>query len=111
VQEHPYPPYGDPENPNSGLGLEIMRAAFKTQGHDMTMEYVPWAQADSSVNNGTYDIVPFTWRTDARVQVLLFSTASATSTVRYIKRKGDRFEIKSPESLNRMRIGTVPGYS
>ena len=106
----PYPPYGDPNNPNGGLGLEVIRAAFKTQGHEMTMEYVPWARAESGVKNGTYDIVPFTWRTDARVKVLLFSTAYAVGNVRFIKRKGDAFEFNNLESLNGKLVGTVRGY-
>ena len=106
----PYPPYGDPKNPNGGLGLEIMRAAFKTQGHDMTMEYVPWARAESGVKNGTYDILPFTWRTDARAKVLLFSTAYAVGNVRFIKRKGDDFEFNGLESLNGKLVGTIRGY-
>ncbi len=60
--------------------LEIIRAAYKTQGHEVVMEYVPWARAESGVKNGSYDIVPFTWRTDARVKVLLFSTAFSVAT-------------------------------
>jgi len=106
----PYPPYGDPKHPDGGLGMEIIRAAFKTQGHEVTMEYVPWARAETGVKNGTYDIVPFTWRTDARVKVLLFSTAFAVGNVRFIKRKGDRFEFNGMESLNGKLVGTVRGY-
>ena len=106
----PYPPYGDPQNPNGGLGLEIMRAAFKTQGHEMTMEYVPWARAESGVKNGTYDILPFTWRTNARAKVLLFSTSYAVGNVRFIKRKSDPFEFTGLESLNSKLVGTIRGY-
>lgn len=106
----PYPPYGDPSYPNGGLGLEIIRAAFKTQGHDMTMEYVPWARAESGIKNGSYDILPFTWRTDARVKVLLFSNAFAVGNVRFIKRKGDPFEFNGLESLNGKLVGTIRGY-
>ena len=106
----PYPPYGDPNNPTGGLGLEIMRAAFKTQGHEMTMEYVPWARAESGVKNGTYDILPFTWRTDARAKVLLFSASYAIGNVRFIKRKGDVFEFNGLESLNGKLVGTIRGY-
>lgn len=106
----PYPPYGDPKNPDGGLGMEIIRAAYKTQGHEVTMEYVPWARAEAGVKNGSYDIVPFTWRTDARVKVLLFSSAFAVGNVRFIKRKGDPFEFNGLESLHGKRVGTVLGY-
>jgi polar amino acid transport system substrate-binding protein len=106
----PYPPYGDPKIPDGGLGMEIIRAAYKTQGHEVTMDYVPWARAETGVKNGTYDIVPFTWRTDARVKVLLFSTPFAVGNVRFIKRKGDPFEFHALEGLAGKRIGTVLGY-
>ena len=106
----PYPPYGDPNHPNGGLGMEIIRAAYKTQGHEVTMEYVPWTRAETGVKNGTYDIVPFTWRTDARVKVLLFSYAFAVGNVRFIKRKDDPFEFQGMESLSGKRVGTVLGY-
>lgn len=106
----PYPPYGDPKNPDGGLGMEIIRAAYKTQGHEVSMEYVPWARAETGVKNGTYDIVPFTWRTDARAKVLMFSTAFAVGNVRFIKRKGDPFEFHGLDSLKGKQVGTVLGY-
>jgi polar amino acid transport system substrate-binding protein len=106
----PYPPFGDPKNPDGGLGLEIIRAAYKTQGHEVTMEYVPWARAEAGVKNGTYDILPFTWRTDARLKVLLYSMPYAVGNVRFIKRKGDPFEFHGLASLGGKRIGVVLGY-
>lgn len=106
----PYPPFGDPKNPSGGLTIEIMRAAFKTQGHDVTMEFVPWARAEAGVKNGSYDMVPYTWRTDARAKVLLFSTAYAVGNVRFIKRRGDPFEFTGLESLHGKRVGTIRGY-
>lgn len=90
--------------------MEIIRAAYKTQGHEVTMDYVPWARAEAGVKNGTYDIVPFTWRTDARAKVLVFSTAFAVGNVRFIKRRGDPFEFNGLESLKGKKIGTVLGY-
>jgi len=110
VAGDPYPPYGDPKNPTGGLAIEIIRAAYKTQGHEITMEFVPWARAEAGVKNGSYDIVPYTWRTEARVRVLLFSTSYAVGNVRFIKRKGDAFEFNGLESLKDKRVGTVRGY-
>lgn len=106
----PYPPFGDPKNPSGGLTVEILRAAYKTQGHEVTMEFVPWARAEAGVKNGTYDIVPYTWRTDARLKVLLFSTPYAIGNVRFIKRKGDPFDFTGMESLTGKVVGTVRGY-
>ena len=110
VAGDPYPPFGDPKNPNGGLAIEIIRAAYKTQGHEITMEFVPWARAEAGVKNGSYDIVPYTWRTEARVKVLLFSVPYAIGNVRFIKRKGDPFEFNGLDSLKGKRVGTVRGY-
>lgn len=106
----PYPPYGDPKHPDGGLGMEIIRAAYKTQGHEVTMEYLPWARAEAGVKNGTYDILPFTWKTDAREKVLLFSAPFAIGNVRFIKRRGDPFNFQGMESLEGKRIGVIQGY-
>lgn len=110
VAGDPYPPFGDPKNPSGGLAIEIIRAAYKTQGHEITMEFVPWARAEAGVKNGSYDIVPYTWRTEARAKVLLFSSPYAVGNVRFIKRKGDPFEFNGLESLGGKRVGTVRGY-
>jgi polar amino acid transport system substrate-binding protein len=106
----PYPPFGDPKNPTGGLAVEILRAAYQTQGHKITMEFVPWARAEAGVKNGTYDIVPYTWRTDARLKVLLFSTPYAIGNVRFMKRKGDPFDFIGLDSLTGKVVGTVRGY-
>lgn len=37
----PWPPFVDPQHPKEGLSLEIIRAAFQTQGYTIKMEYVP----------------------------------------------------------------------
>lgn len=106
----PYPPYGDPKNPTGGMALEIIRAAFKTQGHEVSMEFVPWARAEAGVKNGSYDILPYTWRTDARLSVLAFSAPYAAGNVRFIKRRGDPFEFNGLDSLTGKVVGTVRGY-
>nr|WP_315463585.1 transporter substrate-binding domain-containing protein [uncultured Rhodoferax sp.] len=106
----PYPPYGDPKHPDGGLGIEIIRAAYKTQGHDVTMDYVPWARAVEGVKKGNYDILPFTWKTDAREKLLLFSAPLAVGNVRFIKRKGDPFNFHGLESLEGKHIGVIHRY-
>ncbi|MBF0379049.1 MAG: amino acid ABC transporter substrate-binding protein, partial [Desulfamplus sp.] len=53
----PYPPFVDPEDPEEGLSLVIIRAAYKTQGYTVKMEYVPWARAEALTIQGKYDIL------------------------------------------------------
>lgn len=106
----PYPPFVDSSNPTDGLSLEIIRAAFKTQGDDVKMVYVPWARAVAGVNDGTYDILPNAWYTEARTKEMVFSTPYAVNNVKFIKAKGDPFEFKGLDSLKGKRVGIVRGY-
>ncbi|MBF0227118.1 MAG: transporter substrate-binding domain-containing protein [Desulfobacterales bacterium] len=80
----PWPPFIDPQNPKEGLSLEIVRAAFKTQGYEIKMEYVPWARAESGVKNGIYDILPDVWMTEARKKELMYSVPYAKNEVKFI---------------------------
>ena len=106
----PYPPFVDPYNPLDGLSLEVIRAAFKTQGYQVKMEYVPWARAEHGVKDGVYDILPNVWHTEARTKELLYSTPYATNTVKFIKQRGDAFDFKGMDSLKGKRIGTIRDY-
>lgn len=107
----PYPPFTDPQNPQDGLALEIIRAAYKTQGHQVRMEFMPWARAEKGVTEGTYDVLAATWRTEARAKVLVFSTPYSVSTIKFIKRRGDPFEYQGLDSLKNKRVGAVRGYA
>lgn len=106
-----FPPFVDPSNPTGGLSMEIIRAAYKTQGHEVKVEYVPWARAEAGVQSGIYDILPDMWFTEARSKQFLFSTSYVSNTVRFVKRKGDPFEFKGIESLKGKIIGVTRGYA
>ncbi len=106
----PWPPFIDPDNPTQGFSMEIIRAALKTQGYKVEMEFVPWARAENGVVHGEYDILPPTWRIDEREKVLLFSDPYAYNEVKFLKRKGDPFEYTGMESLTDKTVGTIRGY-
>jgi len=106
----PWPPFMDPNSPTQGLAMEIVRAAFATQGYEVTMEFMPWARAEDKVKEGEIDILPNTWTTDKRKEYLLFSDPYATNDVKFIKRKGDPFEYDGLDSLAGKTVGIVRGY-
>ncbi len=106
-----WPPFVDPSHPNDGLSLEIIRAAYATQGYEVKMQYVPWARAMDGVKKGKkYDIIPNTWMTEERKEYLAFSDEYASNEIKFIKRKDDPFEFNGMESLKGKKIGTVRGY-
>ncbi|MBF0468344.1 MAG: transporter substrate-binding domain-containing protein [Desulfamplus sp.] len=106
----PWPPFVDPSDIKEGLSLVIIRAAYKTQGYTVKMEYVPWARAEAMVNIGKYDILPDVWMTQKRKETMLFSQPYASNTIKFIKSVDDPFEYNGLESLRGKRIGTVRGY-
>jgi polar amino acid transport system substrate-binding protein len=107
----PWPPFIDPSAPQKGLALEIVRAAFGTQGYTVDMKYVPWANAVNSVKEGKYDILPNTWVTEERKAYLHFSEPYAVNEVKFIKLKDDSFEFNGLDSIAGKKVGTVRGYA
>lgn len=105
-----WPPFVDDKNPTDGLSLEIIRAAYKTQGYQVKMEYVPWVRAENGVNNCRYDILPNTWLTEKRKAKLNFSEPYAYNKIMFIKNKDDSFEFIDLSSLTGKIIGTIRGY-
>jgi polar amino acid transport system substrate-binding protein len=107
----PYPPFVDDTDPQEGLSLAIIRAAYATQGYTVKMSFVPWARAQSLTIKGKYDILPDVWMTEERLDTMMFSEPYALNTVKFIKRKGDPFEYNGLESLKGKKIGTIRGYN
>ena len=107
----PYPPFVDQTDPQEGLSLAIIRAAYKTQGYTVKMEFVPWARAKSLTIEGKYDILPDTWINEDNKKTLLFSEPYALNVVKFIKNLDDPFEYEGMESLKGKKIGTIRGYN
>lgn len=106
----PWPPFINPDSPTKGLSMEIITAAFKTQGYDVKLEIVPWNRAENGVKEGTYDILPNTWKNDKRLAYLAYSQPYASNQIKLIKRKGDPFEYNGLSSLSGKIVGIISGY-
>ncbi|WP_293267997.1 transporter substrate-binding domain-containing protein [Neptunomonas sp.] len=106
----PWPPFLAPDIPNQGIALEIVRAAFKTQGYEVDMKFVPWARALGSVKAGSADILVGTWWTEERTKFLTYSDSYLQNEVNFIKRAGDSYEYDGLESLSGKSVGIVRGY-
>jgi len=106
----PWPPFADPSAPKQGVALEIIRAAYRTQGYSVVMHFVPWGRAEAGATSGQYDLLIDVWLTEARKRRLLFSEPYAHNALKFIKRREDPFEFNGLESLAGKVIGTVRGY-
>ncbi len=106
----PWPPFVDPDHPEEGLSMEIIRAAYATQGYEVVQEFVPWARAMDGLKIGEYDIVPNAWHNEERAQDFMFSEAYTSNDVKFIKERGSDFEYTGLESLTGMTVGIASGY-
>lgn len=106
----PYPPFVDQSDPQEGLSLAIIRAAYKTQGYTVKMEFMPWVRAKTQVVGGKIDILPDVWMNDENLKTLQFGEPYAVNTVKFIKNVDDPFDYTGLESLKGKTIGTIKGY-
>jgi len=106
----PWPPFLDPKSPSEGIVLEIARAAYKTQGYEVVMKFVPWARAIQGVKEANYDVLLGTWYTKEREEFLHYSDAYLENEIKFIKRKDDPFEFLGMDSLTGKNVGIVRGY-
>jgi len=106
----PWPPFLDPKSPSEGIVLEIARAAYKTQGYEVVMKFVPWARAIQGVKEANYDVLLGTWYTTEREEFLHYSDAYLENEIKFIKLKDDPFEFLGMDSLTGKNVGIVRGY-
>ncbi|WDE10305.1 substrate-binding periplasmic protein [Thalassomonas haliotis] len=106
-----WPPYVDFSHPGKGLCIEVVKAAFKTQGYTLKVIKTSWARAIHGVEHGIYDILPNAWLTRERTKFLLYSQPFTSSRLKFIIRKGESFEYKNLASLDNKVVGIISGSS
>lgn len=109
----PWPPFispGEAGQPAQGVALEIVTEAFKREGYELTMNFVPWARAIGGVKKGDYDILVGTWWTQERTEFLHYSDFYLENSIKFIKRVNDDFQFNDMASLDGKKIGIVRDY-
>ena len=106
----PWPPFVDPDHPKKGISIEIVTAAFASQGYTFEHKVMPWARAEDAVKKGKVDVLPNTWFTDKRTAYLKYSEPYASNEVKFIKKKGSTFEYNGLGSLAGKKVGIMLGY-
>ncbi|AAZ26486.1 substrate-binding periplasmic protein [Colwellia psychrerythraea] len=105
-----WPPFLSPDLPGQGIALQIVRAAFKEQGHEVEMTFVPWTRSIKAVKEGKVDILVGTWWTKKRTTFLNYSDDYLVNNIKFIKRVDDSFEYDGLESLNKKNVGVIRDY-
>lgn len=104
-----WPPYVF-ANENSGLAVEIVKAAYRTQGYQLEFETKPWLRALKEVKNQQKDAMVSIWWSDSRTDSLHFSVPYLTVHLKFIVLKENRFDYQNYESLKGMTVGVIEDY-
>jgi polar amino acid transport system substrate-binding protein len=108
-EQDPWPPFIS-SDAQSGISVEIVTAAFETQGKTLKMQSAPWARALDNVKNGKTDVLIATWFTQERTSYLVYSDEYMKNEIKFIKRADDPFEYTDMKSLDGKNVGIVRGY-
>ena len=107
-----YPPYFSPDLPDGGPITEIVTAAFKVSGLEVSVTYVPWARALKQAVSGAADGLMGAWRTPDREALFHFTDPMPQNEIVLFKRRGDGPDAFTDfAALKGYRLGVVRGYA
>ncbi|WP_158627954.1 substrate-binding periplasmic protein [Azospirillum griseum] len=107
-----YPPYYGASLPEQGLLVALTKAAFRQVGHDVTIEFQPWARALAEAEKGDHDGLIGIWRASEREKLIAYSAeALAENEIGFVGLKGRAISYASLDNLKPHTIGSVRGYS
>lgn len=106
-----YPPFFGEHLPNYGVLTEITVAAFKREGYQVEVKFMPFARTLALGKAGTIDGIIAIWHTREREQWFVYSSPLLSSIVGFYKRKGAPINFTKLDDLKQYRIGTVNGYA
>ena len=108
--ENNWPPFVARDVEKEGVATEIVRQAFKTQGYEFQMKWLPWSRALQGLSELKYDVAPGAWFSEERNKEFLFSEPYLANRIVFIKQANDPFEYNGLESLAGKSIGTIKEY-
>ncbi len=107
----PFEPFYGPNLPNRGYLTEIVIEAFKIEGIEVDIEFVPWKRAFELAQNGYYDGLLGAFYTEEREQYFVYTNPVALNRVALFSKKDMKITYKTLDQLSKYRIGVVRDYS
>ncbi len=108
--EWDYPPYCTvtPDGRAQGFSVELLRAALKAMGRDVTFRTGPWAEIKQALIDGELQTLPVVGRTPEREAYFDFTFPYLTMHGTVVVRRGDS-RIHSVADLKGKRVAVVGG--
>ncbi|NVK17796.1 MAG: transporter substrate-binding domain-containing protein [Methylocystaceae bacterium] len=98
----PFEPFTDPNDPKGGFLVEVARKAFAHQGHDIEIEFHPWARAMKEAETGRYDGLLSAYYNEDRGKVFHFSAPLNTTQMVFVGLR-NRFDTNHYETLDDLK--------
>lgn len=106
----PWCPYNCKGGKKEGISIEVMRQIFEPHGHKVTVKYIPWARAVSSLKQGT--ITNFTSAAKADCKECIYADNPTTVMENTIfARSQDSSPWEGLQSLENKVIGAIYNYT
>ena len=106
-----YPPYYGKYLENNGFFTEIIREAFRRNGYDVEIKFLPWKRALEGAKNGMYDGLYSVWYRPEREEWFVFSDPLPANELVFFKHKDNDISFGSYDDLKPYKIGVVRGYA
>ncbi len=105
----PWCPYNcEPGGERPGFMVGVAREALEPYGHTIEYRSIAWAralaQAEAGTINGVIGAIP------EEAPTFVFGSPIGTYEDTVVFRKGEAFEVNSPDDLSGLRIGAINGY-
>ncbi|MBN2793954.1 MAG: transporter substrate-binding domain-containing protein [Clostridia bacterium] len=113
IATSPYEPYIIESNHGvSGIDVDLLKAIYEPEGYTLDFKIVTWDMSLKMIQNKVSDLLPSISRTKERESYLDFALPYR-KTIKYgfYALSNRHLQIKSLSDLNRLKVGTLDGYS
>ncbi|MBN2885399.1 MAG: transporter substrate-binding domain-containing protein [Chromatiaceae bacterium] len=105
-----WPPYSGESLPDQGVNIAVAQAAFKAMGHDLVVEFYPWARAVNLAKQSGSKYVAYLPEYFFETEELAFSEPLGQGPLGLVENSAKPIEWETLDDLERYRIGVVQDY-
>lgn len=104
-------PYSSNEDPNNGILVQIVTAAFRASGREIDVEFVPWARAVREAQIGLRTGVIGDWYSKEREMDFIYSDPIMHNDIVFFAFSDRGISYRKLKDLRAYKVGVVIGNS
>jgi len=105
-----YPPYSSQYLPAGGSIVALTRRAFAMQGHEVQIDFLPWARVRADLRSGNYQGALALWPKEVQEERLIASRPLFYSELGLFVRTDQPLPFRDLRQLAGRKLGLVRGY-